>query len=563
MRLSTTNPILKNDLKRFWVVGFLYLVLIFINIPLYMLIYLSKGGDKEELIFSLTRIFSYPEQYFVFGIFIITLLVGILLICEVQGYRSSIHIFSLPFSKTYILISKFFAGIVLIFTPIFVNFLITEVIYYILNANELIKQSIIINFYIMLFLVCIIFFLQSLLLGIITSNTLFQTAGGLAINFIPIIFVSVLYSFLNVIFYGLYLNSSFEALEAKKSLIIYVFPLLSWLNGKIVISRALFIDYLYSVLTILIYLALTYMLFIKRKNERATKLIVFDLIAEGLKYFNSVLFMFGVSSLSTMIVKGGIFTTFIWGLIGAFLGYYLSEALLKRNLKVHKELKGYFIVVSLMSLFLLISQTDIIFRHNPPKIDDIESVCISNSKKIIYDMEHEFKAPRFYITNKETIKKIISLQEHITSLKREYSSSESVYIVYKLKNGREIKRLYEGSFDSKYKEYMNLISMDEEYKKINYNIFNIDYNEFDKVMIFLKDKREIEINDKEKIKFVVNNLRRDILNNNYKYKDEIIFDGIDKARGSIEMYYGYDGQQYKYVAYVIDTNNKWVDDLIK
>lgn len=563
MRTSTINSIFKNDLKRFWVVGLMYLILIFLNIPLNMPITLSKVTDKEELIFTFTQMFNYQSDYFIFCILILSILVGMLLIREVQGYRSNIHIFSLPFSKKNIFINKFFAGFVLIFIPIFVNFLITEAIYFAFGVNELMKKSIILNYYIMLLLICIIFFLQSLVLGIITSNSLFHISSGLLINFIPFIFISVLNSFLNVVFYGLHLEDSVTLLTSNKSFIAYLFPLLSWLNSEIVFSKAGFAGYIYLILTILIYFLLSYILFTKRKNEKATNLIVFDSIAEALKYFNTALLMFGVSSLATMIAKGDIFTVFMWGLIGAFFGYYLSEALLKRNFKVYRNLEGYLIVVSIWCIFLLISQTEIIFRHSPPKLEDVESVCISNNKKIIYDMEYEFKAPRFHITNKETIKKILSLQQHITSLKRDYSKSDNIYIVYKLKNGREIKRLYEGSFDSKYNEYMKLISLDEGYKKINYNIFNIDDKEFDKVMIFIKDKNEVEINDKDKIKFVVNNLKRDILSNSYQYKDEIIFDGIEKSKGSIEIYYGYDGQKYKYIAYVIDTNNKWIDELIK
>ncbi|MBZ4662667.1 MAG: hypothetical protein JG776_349 [Caloramator sp.] len=451
----------------------------------------------------------------------------------------------------------------MIFTPIFINFLITEVIYFAFDANKLIKQSIILNYYIMLLIICIIFFLQSLVLGIITSNSLFHIASGLLINFIPFILISVLNLFLNVAFYGLYLEDSLTLLVSNKSFIAYLFPLLSWLNSEIVFSKVGFVGYIYLLLTILIYFLLSYILFTKRKNEKATNLVVFDSIAEALKYFNTTLLMFGVSSLATMIAKGDIFTVFISGLIGAFVGYYFSEALIKRNLKVYRNLKGYLIVVSIWSIFLLISQTEMIFRHSPPKLDDIESVCISNNKKIIYDMEYGSKAPRFHIKNKETIKKVLSLQQHITSLKRDYSRLNSVYIVYRLKNGREIKRLYEGSFDSKYNEYMQLISLDEGYKKINYDIFNIDYKDFNKVMIFMKNKNEVEINDREKIEFVVNNIRRDILNNSYQYKDDVIFDGVDKSKGSIEIYYGYDGQQYKYTAFIIDTNNKWIDELIK
>jgi ABC-type spermidine/putrescine transport system permease subunit II len=99
MRASTINSIFKNDLKRYWVVDLMYLILIFLNIPLNMLILLSKSTEKEELMFSLTQMFNYQSDYFIFGILILTILMCMLLIREVQGYRSNIHIFSLPFSK--------------------------------------------------------------------------------------------------------------------------------------------------------------------------------------------------------------------------------------------------------------------------------------------------------------------------------------------------------------------------------------------------------------------------------------------------------------------------------
>ncbi|WP_443110691.1 hypothetical protein [Caloramator sp. mosi_1] len=105
---------------------------------------------------------------------------------------------------------------------------------------------------------------------------------------------------------------------------------------------------------------------------------------------------------------------------------------------------------------------------------------------------------------------------------------------------------------------MNLIAKDEGYKRINYDIFNIDDNQFEKVMISL-DKGFIEIEDKDKIKVVVDSLRNDILCNNYKFKDDVIFDGEEQAKGRIEIIYG----KGRYVSYLIDKNNKWIEKIVK
>ncbi|WDC84828.1 hypothetical protein PL321_04205 [Caloramator sp. mosi_1] len=318
LRASTINAIFKNDLKRFWVVGLLYLFLIFLFIPFDMLILLSKGGEREELTFFINQIFSHPNQNFIIGMFIITLLVGLIIVREIQAYRSNIHIFSLPLTKKDILLNKIFVGIVLIIMPILINFVITEVVYIVFNAKGLIQQNLIISFYFMLFIVCLIFLLQSFLIGIITSNSLFQLSGSLVFNFIPIIFFIILHNFLSVIFYGIYLDRSFDTLLSNRSFMFYLFPFASWLTSEIAFNKIVFADLAYSILAILIYLTLLYILFTKRKNEKATKLIVFDKIADGIKYFNTFLIMLAISSFTTVIVKGTIKTVFIFTIIGAF-----------------------------------------------------------------------------------------------------------------------------------------------------------------------------------------------------------------------------------------------------
>lgn len=218
-----------------------------------------------------------------------------------------------------------------------------------------------------------------------------------------------------------------------------------------------------------------------------------------------------------------------------------------------------------MLIFLGLSQTNILFNYNPPKLDDVESVTVIDDKLDLVEIA-ETKDIQYSIKDKEKIKKVIDMHKYLLSFKSNRDIENWVYINYKLKNGKNIKRMFKGKFDKNYNAYIKEISKDENYKQANYSVFYINENLVEKIVIDF-NKKGYEIIDKDKIKKIISNIKEDILNNQYKYREDDFKGKENDEINVMEIIYRQQYDNYKqgtYITskyYLLDSTTKWVNEL--
>ncbi|MCX7884819.1 MAG: hypothetical protein N2448_07315 [Caloramator sp.] len=529
------NPILLNDLKRFWILSAFYSFILFLLVPLKLLNLISEHVNIGELINSNNFIFTYEGfmglQPLI--IFLIAIFIAVALFYEIQNCKSNDHIHSLPISKKDIFINKVLAGEILIFIPCFINYIITEII--VLQGTIPVHHYKIINYFIMTFINTNILFLQGVFFAVVTTNVFLHVFVSFAINLVPFFIVEMGNDLLNIILPER-LSESISLYNLK-----YILPLSYMIEGRGVDTITIKNIILYILSMALLFL-LSYILFIKRKNEDINKTITFNFLNDVFKYTTTFISMIIFSLILSGYFKIGVTFTVINCIIGSFLGYYISEMIIRKELYVFNRLKGYFIYLGIAVVFLiLLLNTDLIYKHTPPRAEEVKEVYIStqyNEDKI---------NSSYLIKDKNTIKNIISLQKYLIGFKNNRGWENQVYIVYKLNNGDMIKRYYRGNFGNEFITQMEEISKNIQYKKLNYDILNIDFSDIE--CIDLNYGKDVyEVTDKEKIRKIydivcdgfMNNKFNNLGNNyntfvNFKIKNDAL-KKYNKKYGDIRIY---------------------------
>ena len=251
-----------------------------------------------------------------------------------------------------------------------------------------------------------------------------------------------------------------------------------------------------------------------RKNEKTGDFIV----NSGYKYFMSLFASLIAPMLITMIMTGSNLLTLVVVLvILSMLSYYILISVFNKTFKISiQALKVYipFIVIIIISIFT----TSYILNEKAAYIPDeseVKAVYIGygmsylEDAKLLEQTSYEWESllsakyedvkdndSLVILHEKETIKKVVELQQLLMSEGQTHSYSQ-INIIYYLNNGKKVVRTYNipdiyneeiNEYElSIYKKAMELARM-EEFILARYNIFNdedyINNVKFDKVNIY-------------------------------------------------------------------------------
>lgn len=221
-KISLFNGIFFNEIRRFWGLGCLYLILIFLNLPFKIIGMINKLNTiryDADYIYMVGLLFNQVlNGIMLVVVFIISCTIGFLVMKEIYDAKSSIHIHSLPITKIDILINKMLAGIVLIVIPIAINFIITELIVINSEISKYITQKQVLNVFIMMLIFSITFLMQGVLISTLFSNILLNGILLFFINILPVYFIQLKDIYLDVIFYGRFNISRTYNIEAYKNI---------------------------------------------------------------------------------------------------------------------------------------------------------------------------------------------------------------------------------------------------------------------------------------------------------------------------------------------------------
>jgi len=269
----------------------------------------------------------------------------------------------------------------------------------------------------------------------------------------------------------------------------------------------------HGVLYIIISFSIMYITYkIKNKN-------LFKIVQETVKYIITFITM-SLCYIATSYSLGVNIKSVIMSLIVAAITYIIIETIIKRTYKIISSWKGIAIYIVISIIFYVVCIQNVFgYQTKIPELEDIEYA--------LYSMTNPSESNKnIYYREKENIQLIMELQKEQIVHKKEkkdYESKkyENFYIHYKLKNGKQITRLYE--IEPIYRELYNT----EEFIKQRYAYF-LNENETENIsslkILGTYDKKIFEINftkknNQEEMLQIIEAIKID-LEQNEIYKNE-------------------------------------------
>ncbi|MCX7694790.1 MAG: ABC transporter permease [Caloramator sp.] len=548
MNRGKIHPIFLNDFKRFWLFSLIYGLFLSLFIPIRLFNFINYSKDiKAVNQYDIFR-FNSANGLNILGIVIFSIMLGVVILSEVQNFSSNNHLYSLPFSKREIFINKVLVGAVIILFACLFNIVVCYSLLLNTKYLSLFKQNIL-KYYTLVFILSMVFFMYSILFSTITTNNMLNAFFSFIFCILPFGILRLLNMLLENIFIGRYE-------QLKETVLPHLFPfsIMSDLTLELFNNKDLI---LFST-NIIFILVLSYVLFLYRKNENINRLIIFNFLEPVFVYIVTFFSMLIFGIIIINILPKSFVGVAIGCFIGAFLGYYVSQMVLHKEIVVFRYMKGFYIyaIIMFIAIFVL-GKTNIIYRHTPPKVEEVEGAYVT----IDYNKFKSLEKNNFdyLIKSPDTIGQIIDLQNYLIGLDQIAYDVNSTFIVYKLKDGSLIKRRYKTDYTVKEEEYLNRISKDRDFKSIEYDILRIQLEHIKDVLVIYKNQT-YEIKDNNKINILYKNLREDILNDRYNKNS---FEGTIKITLHPQYYkrYGIDSDN-QILNYQINTSNKWIEEVI-
>ncbi|MGH4120470.1 DUF6449 domain-containing protein [Clostridium sp.] len=506
--LFFNKGVLKNDLKRFSWIGILYLLFLTFALPLQILMTHHINNTKNynismQLVFDLnngTEMLQPP-------MFILPIILALFLFRYIQNKNSVDMIHSLPIKRITLYDNHVFFGIMTLMIPVIITAIISCILKSTLNLNDLNLHFT----YNQIFVWCgitILFsvftFLFSVLIGTITG---LSTAHGLLtciFLLLPTGLGILIIENLNKYLFGINLSSR---LFVNLSPITRLDRLY---NNPIKLNEIV----IYIVLSIFIY-ALGRFAYAKRDLESATNAVAFKALQPIFKY--------GLTFCTTLL--GGLIfindqkgLSILGYLIGGLIGYYIGEMIIKKSIKVFRNIKGYLIYAVIFSVILLCVNFDVMgYEKRIPDITEISNISFRVSNSPLNS-----KSPYY---DNDNFHNIINLHNKILNnkdiLKSSSGTLNSFYISYNLKNGKDITREYYLP-EQPLSEFLKPIYESKEYKKINFDYLEVNANSVDKITISSLNKSKIlALTNPTEINEVVDIIKTITLNKTYEEMQDI------------------------------------------
>ncbi len=489
MNLKTSYfnlPLFKSNLKRFWWIG-AGVLLAFLTIALLFLF----DNDTTEGFAVMTAI--------LIGV------AGILpaiLFSYLNNSGSVTCLHALPIKRR----AHFLTNLATIYTLILVPAVIAYIIGFFYCVLEMpIGISNLMDYFAVMILCITIAASAGTLGSMITGNTIAAIAFAIIFFAFPFYAEGVLKGFLSANLFGMW-DVNYYSLDNMS--IIKVNPfMIGWFIAGI------------------IGLIVSWFLYKNRKLETNGDIISFN--------FLKPIFIAGVSVFAGLIgyfylcvfFDDSIFLMLPFGILGAVVSYMLSKKAFTFK-GIWRPILIYVLFVGAVFATITFDLTG--FERRIPDIADIESIDMVDpvlfdgryhyytieGKRYYYDMLIEDY--RYY--DEEDFKNITNF--HAQRIEDRAGGSERIYLVYNLKNGRTMKRIYTASLIED-KEYLEPIYCTEQKQKLNHNWLVGEYPVID---IAISDDRlrnqsktfDTLVGDSQKAKLLLDALKKDVIEASYE-----------------------------------------------
>ncbi len=543
-KISLFNAgIFKMTLKRFIWGAVAYFAMLFMScvFPILML-----DGDRT---IKNNVLEVYGAKYISYFIALIVPIFVCMLIARcIHSKKQNIFISSLPVGRTEFFISSALAGFLLMALPVVLNGLIMLFISF-GYSNSIFSAKDCISWVEITLVTLTVMYSIALLSSTLTGNSFMSGFLYVFINALPCLVVLIIQG---VAFY--FVSGATTDLPLTGFIIEHIpvsrLHLFCYNPEKIIFSERL----IYAIITALIYL-LSWYVFKIRRSERTGDVSAFKWMNSVLKYTICVCAsMFMIFLYSGVINKNLPVYTVIFAAVIAIV-YFGCEMILKKSVRVFKSYKGliafaviFFAVIEIISLTGFFG-----YSTHIPKPEDIAYAGISdryiNSKDIPVTGESEGIA---FVVNSH--KELINGEPRDLFFKGTSDGTYLVNVIYKLKNGKEIKRTY-NSYE-KCDVYERELYKFEDYKKMYNPALSVDAEEIHSINIY--GSFSVEVSGRKEIAEFLEIYKRESAALSY---DEYVSRKYADFTMDFELYIPEDDMdrnfgRYKYMDVVISNNFK-------
>lgn len=512
--------IIINDIKTYIWIELLYLISLFFIVPFKILM---SSGDKQYVntlsnmgLNTLKDIFYYKSNDFQ-GILLLgfPIILGILLFRYLHVKTSSDLIHSLPIKRSTIYRSHILVGMLFLSLPILINGLISMVFNRTLGLEKLFTFYDVGHWMLLSILMTFMFFFLTVCIGMFTGTSLLQGILTVIFLVLPYGFVAILFTNLSFWVYG-FTSYSLRAVDVLPFLRIIganyygyePFPGEIQIYGLISLVLCFLAEYIY----------------LKRKLENTNKSIVFSKL-------NSV-FKYGVTACSILFAgfyfiqsQKSIYFIIFGYFVGAILGYFIAEMVIRKSFSFSTNCKGLLIYSSIILITLIGMKFDIIgYEKRMPNPNNVNSIYFSSSYFALQNSKNHMdlyfdknNLKRIY----EFHKKLIEEKSQNKFINTKGSEYQSIIFVYNLKNGGKLKREYrvpQKTIFSSYKNYYKPIEESREYKLMHNDILSANPSDIDKITIAnqFHINKGVIITDPKLITEVLSAFNRDLYSETYE-----------------------------------------------
>lgn len=464
--------IFKSMLKRFWPLWTAYFAVWFMCLPLPLLV-ARLQGVKESAVTVVTAAMKTSVGASVVSGFLMGILAAMAVFGFLYNSRSCGMIASTPVRREAVFCSAYLAGAL----PVLAANLFIAVLNWLFTLSSGIEGACIFKMNAILFAVnsmeFLIFFSISAFIAMLTANIVALPVLYLIFNFVFLGMEYVVRMLYGMFIFG-YSDLPDCVLEFMSPLI-YLFTRIginmNISTGSAAVSLTNWSALLGYIIAAVVFSVTALLLYRKRRMESAGDVIAVNSLRPvfkfcvtacsalcfGLLFFVIISTLFTSPSTSMLVLSAGL-------IIGAFIGYFASEMLLKKSFHVFKgNWKGFVITVILCIVFAFVCVTDLFdLSSQLPDIDDIEMI-VCNREAGGYD-----------VTERSDIEALLKVNKAIIADRDKYEGLDDtdlentgyVSIRYKLKDGRVICRGYTLLIDDNYKAYYEVLSSENIVKDI-------------------------------------------------------------------------------------------------
>ncbi|AWI04239.1 DUF6449 domain-containing protein [Clostridium drakei] len=541
--------IILDDLKRFGWISVAYTLFLFLIVPLKVI--MINSSKKYAYDYNIIkRMFYFTEGSLqILFILIAPVFAAILLFRYIQVKNSSDMIHSFPIKRSVLYRSHAVVGALLLVFPVIINGFICVFLDIVMHLGKYYSPYDVFQWIGTTIVVCLLFFFMCISVGMVVGSSIMQGMLTYILLVFPVAIAILLSENFDGFVYGFVCNDN--NIE-KFSPVTRIWKMSVRYNTDFINKISMNEIIVYVVICIVLYLFGMF-IYNKRKLESASKSIVF----RGLEY----VFKYGVTFCAMLV--GGIYfrvtqKSVHWLLIGflitSLIGYFAAEMIIKKSIKVFKNVKGYLIYAVIIILVIMGVNFDILgYEKKMPSLNSVDSVYFSES----FDHLNFYKNNRDVYFYKKDIENIYNFHKQLIEEKSKNNDknnggqSRRIIFIYNLKNGSKIQRGYDVSLEN-YTKYLKPIYEAKEYKKMNYDILQVNSSEIEKIIIhpFANIKGQTVIINPNDIKEAIDVLKKDIDNETYESNSEQI-----RPWANIEFMMD-DNNFKKYPQLIDERNNK-------